>query len=124
MTAAELKAFKQLLQSQKKVLAGDASHLEKEAMNRSRSEAASRDISKFADLGTDNFEQEFQLGLLENSEDILRDIDDALHKIDEGVYGTCEGCTKKIPKGRLKAVPYARMCIHCQEEAEEEAENA
>jgi RNA polymerase-binding transcription factor DksA len=71
-----------------------------------------------ADIGTDNYEQEFTLGLIQNEEATLHDIDEALAKIDEGTYGNCEGCEKKIPKARLKVVPHARLCVECQRKEE------
>ncbi|NOZ78230.1 MAG: TraR/DksA family transcriptional regulator [Acidobacteria bacterium] len=46
---------------------------------------------------------------------ILRRIDKALERIDEGAYGTCLNCSQPIQKGRLDAVPWARFCIECQE---------
>jgi DnaK suppressor protein len=64
-----------------------------------------------ADIGTDNFEQEFALGLMDSERKILAEINDALGRIDEGVYGTCEGTGKPIAKARLEANPWARYCI-------------
>ena len=44
--------------------------------------------------------------------------DDALKKIDDGLFGVCEDCKGSIAKGRLKAVPFARLCVKCQEKKE------
>src|SRR5512147_556400 len=80
--------------------------------------AASGDLSTvpfhMADLGTDNFEHEFTLGLIENEEEELREIDLALERLEKGAYGLCESCEKPIPKGRLLVIPYARLCIECK----------
>jgi RNA polymerase-binding protein DksA len=64
-----------------------------------------------ADLGTDNYEQEFALGLMDGERKLLREIDDALERIEQGTYGICEGTGKPILKARLKAQPWARYCV-------------
>jgi RNA polymerase-binding transcription factor DksA len=64
-----------------------------------------------ADLGTDNWEQEFNLGLMENQRQDLREIDDALERIANGTYGICLGTGKPITKARLRAKPWAKYCI-------------
>ena len=66
-----------------------------------------------ADLGTDNFEQEMSMTLLENNRQLLDEIDAALKRIGDGTFGKCEACGKDIAPGRLQALPYARYCIDC-----------
>jgi RNA polymerase-binding transcription factor DksA len=66
-----------------------------------------------ADLGTDSFEQQFTLGLLENNEQTLEEVAAALERIEQGSFGRCEECQKTIPHARLEALPYARYCIAC-----------
>jgi phage/conjugal plasmid C-4 type zinc finger TraR family protein len=66
-----------------------------------------------ADLGTDNYEQEFTLGLLQNQEQALQEISLALDRIDKGTYGRCEECGNPIPKARLQALPHTRHCVAC-----------
>ena len=56
--------------------------------------------------------------ILETEHDILRAIDDALARIDEGSYGTCQQCGENIASVRLAAVPYAALCIDCARRAE------
>jgi DnaK suppressor protein len=50
----------------------------------------------------------------------LRDIDDALRRIEEGTYGYCEECGEPIEEGRLIAKPFAVLCVRCKEEKERE----
>lgn len=92
-----------------------------EALKMSRQDA-SGDLSNvpihMADVGTDNYERDLMIELIENGEEGLRNIDTALEKMDDGSYGVCEICAKKINKERLKAVPYAKLCIDCQREEE------
>ncbi len=66
-----------------------------------------------ADLGTDNFEQEFTLNLLQNQEQALAEIGDALERVRQGSFGRCEECQAAIPKARLQALPYTRHCVAC-----------
>lgn len=73
-----------------------------------------------ADLGTDNFQQEFMVGVLEEEMRQLNEIDAALRRIDEGTYGICEDCQKRIPKARLNAVPQALLCVDCKRLEERE----
>ena len=66
-----------------------------------------------ADLGTDNFEQEFTLSLLQNEEQVLGEIREALKRMDAETFGKCEECQGAIPKARLQAPPYTRHCVKC-----------
>ena len=118
MTKQELASYKKLLQQRRAVLAGDVNHLEEGALRKSKDDAATLDISNFADLGTDNFEQDFMIGLIENSEETLREIDGALQRIEDGNFGVCEEGGHPVGKSRLKVIPWARLCIECQRKAE------
>jgi len=71
-----------------------------------------------AELGSDNFEQEFTLSLMETEEDTLGLIDAALSRIEGGTYGRCTQCDGTIPKARLTAIPYTPVCIKCAEARE------
>jgi RNA polymerase-binding transcription factor DksA len=63
---------------------------------------------------TMNVERERDLALSAQAMAAVEDIDRALAKIDEGTYGICERCGKPIPKERLKALPYAALCVACK----------
>ena len=114
LTAEEIQHFKELLLQKRAELIGDVNSIENEALKKSRLDAAG-DLSSMpihmADIGTDNFEQEFALGLMDSERKILAEIADALGRIDKGVYGICEGTGKPIAKARLEANPWARYCI-------------
>lgn len=113
--------FQKLLEVSRKKIVGDLAHLEKDTLNLSQRDA-SGDLSGYslhmADMATDNFDREFNLGLVSSEQQILNQIDEALQKIDEGSYGICAVCKKPISQKRLLAVPYARFCIKCQSEEE------
>ncbi len=66
---------------------------------------------EYADAGTATFERERDESLTDNARDLLRKIEKALVRMDEGTYGLCERCGKPIEKARLKALPYATLCI-------------
>ena len=71
-----------------------------------------------ADHASDMFDREVDESLEENAELIVREIDDALARIDAGTYGTCVRCGQPIPDERLEAVPYAVLCVSCKREEE------
>ena len=73
-----------------------------------------------ADVGSETFEREKDLTILDEIEGELADIEHALRRLDEGTYGTCEACGKTIPDERLEAMPAARFCVDDQAEAERE----
>lgn len=114
LTAAEIAHFKQMLLKKWTEIIGDVSLIENEALKKSRIDAAG-DLSSMpihmADIGTDNFEQEFALGLMDSERKLLVEIRDALIRITERIYGICEGTGKPISKARLNANPWARYCI-------------
>ena len=64
-----------------------------------------------AELGSETFERELQLTTLTIVEAELKDIDDALRRLDDGTYGICEECGKPIDEARLEAMPWARYCV-------------
>ncbi len=78
------------------------------------------DLASFAETGTDSFNLETALNIASSESRRLRDIMDALDRIDQGTYGICEGSGKLIPKKRLEAFPSARYCVEYQQELEKE----
>jgi len=116
MNQAELDAFRQQLLDLRSRLRGDVSHLTTEALRTTGGEASgslSNTPIHMADLGTDNFEQEFTLGLIQNEEQALDEIAGALDRLDQHTFGHCEECQKEIPRPRLQALPYTRHCVDC-----------
>jgi len=102
-----------LLQKRREIVT-NVNEMEDEALKQSRLDA-SGDLSSMpihmADIGTDNYEQEFALGLMDSERKLLNEIDNALHRIEEKTYGICEGSGKPIRKVRLEAQPWARYCV-------------
>jgi len=115
LSAKDLSAFKDMLTQIRGVLSGDMSHLEEEAFG----VGGNRDTSDLRVGDTaDGYYQEFNLELLERDQSTLREVDEALERIENGSFGLCEGCEEPIARERLKAMPHARNCIECQREAE------
>ncbi len=113
----ELEQFRKILRERRTVLNGFVNRMQDEALNKSRDDSGG-DFNHMADMGTDNYDQEFTLGLIENEESEVREIDRALKKIVDGTFGLCESCGCNIPKARLKALPSARTCVQCKEAEE------
>ena len=114
LTAAELAYFRELLVEKLKEIIGDVNHIELGALKTSRQDSAG-DLSSMpihmADIGSDNYEQEFSLGLMDSERKIVREIHEALKRIQDGTYGVCEGTGEPIPKIRLKGIPWTRYCL-------------
>ncbi len=114
LTSANTEHFKQMLLEKRREILRNVNEFEDEALKKSRLDAAG-DLSSMpihmADIGTDNYEQEFALGLMDSERKLLREIDDALGRIEQKTYGICEGTGKPIPKARLEAQPWAKYCI-------------
>jgi DnaK suppressor protein len=114
LSAADAKHFRELLLEKRREILKNVNEFEDEALRKSRLDA-SGDLSSMpihmADLGTDNYEQEFSLGLMDSERKLLREIDNALGRIENKTYGICQGTGKPISRARLEARPWARYCV-------------
>lgn len=116
----ELEEFKALLLDVQARVRGDVDTLSSGALG---SEFDSKSPTHMAELGTETYEQDFSLRVMEGDQEVLKEIRAALKRIDNGTYGLCEGCLSEgktsaksvIPKMRLKVIPYARHCVSCAE---------
>jgi RNA polymerase-binding protein DksA len=112
----ELETFRRLLQGLRSRLRGDLDQMTDEALRRSQNET-SGNLSNvplhMADVGTENYDQEFTLELIENEQETLEQVHQALGRIEAGTFGRCQECNEPIAKSRLQALPYTRHCIQC-----------
>jgi len=119
----EREAYKKILLDIKQKVVGEIKNLEDNNLKKSQREATG-ELSGYtfhmADVASDNYDREFALDLVASERDIVYKIDDALRRIEERKFGACEGCNKKISKQRLKAMPYAKLCIACQSKSEKD----
>jgi len=122
LTKAELNKFRKLLLEKRIEILSAVTNIEKESLKKSRLDATG-DLSNvpihMADIGTDNFEQEFALDLMDSERKLLDEIHGALERIEDGTFGICEGTDKPIPKARLKAQPWARYCVEYARKVEQ-----
>ena len=107
----DLEHFRELLLAKRRELVGDMSQMEREALRSTTGTNLSNLPLHMADMGTDNYEQEFTLGLVEKDRQLLREINQALAKIQDGTYGICEATGKPIGRPRLEAQPWAKYSI-------------
>jgi DnaK suppressor protein len=118
----ELVPYRQTLQSLRARLRGDLDQMTDEALRRDNG-GGTGNLSNvplhMADVGTDNYDQEFTLGLIENEQGTLELINEALARMEKGTYGQCVECAEPISKPRLQAIPYARHCIRCARKLED-----
>jgi DnaK suppressor protein len=121
MKKAEMKVYKERLLALRARLRGDVNAMADAALRKTRSEA-NGDLSSMpihmADIGSDNYEQEFTLTLMQSDEVTLESIEAAIERIEDGAFGACEECTGPISKARLNAIPYTPLCIKCAQKME------
>jgi len=112
--------YRKLLTNARSDLAGQVRRL-KEDLNKSRKDS-SGDLSGYsyhmADAATDTFNEQVESDIVSSETETLREIEEALERLDEGTYGICEMCGEPIAPKRLTAIPYARLCIKCKAESE------
>jgi RNA polymerase-binding transcription factor DksA len=127
MKQKELNEYKKILLERREKLLGNVNFMHEEALSKS-GQSACGDLSNvpihMADIGTDNYERDLTIDLIQNGEGEVRTIDIALEKIADRTFGVCEGCQKKISKTRLTALPHASHCIECQRKEEIEGGSA
>lgn len=120
MKKADQKVYKERLLELRARLRGDVSALAEAAL--SSQNGANGELSSIpshmADLGSNTFEQNNTLMLMDNEEMVLAQIEDALERIEDGKYGSCAHCEGRIPKMRLNVIPYTPYCVKCASELE------
>ena len=126
MKPEELKSFRMMLKLLQARLRGDVEQLQDEAFSTSESGSDQRSSNHMAEMGSDAWDLDFSLQLVESDQGVLEEISHALKKVDDGTYGLRELCLQqglpdtkaKIPKTRLQAIPHARNCVDCERKKE------
>ena len=120
MKKADVKPFKEMLLQLRARLRGNVSSLADAALssNGAGKGGSSAVSNHMADMGSDTYEQNNTILLMNNEGESLTQIEGALERVEEGVYGVCLECETKIPKTRLKAIPYSPHCVKCASELE------
>jgi len=126
LTKKDLKHFEERLLEERRKLLGQLGYLEK-TMNQTQRDAGG-DLSAYsfhmADMGTDAMEREKAFLFASAEGRLLYNVDQALRRLYRSEYGVCEECGKEIGKPRLDAIPFAGLCVACQEKHERESNSA
>ena len=120
VSKADMKRLKKMLIEERDRLISSIRNIEEASRTESGHDNGA-DLSSFAETGTDNFNLETALNIAGTESKRLRDVMDALMRIEKGTYGICEGSGKPIPLKRLEAFPSARYCVEYQEQLEKES---
>ncbi|MFN2543111.1 MAG: TraR/DksA family transcriptional regulator [Actinomycetota bacterium] len=109
----ELDDFRAALLKEQSELKAQLAELEESTFSTTQSEVSGETAfdEEYADAGTATFERERDLSLENNIRDLLGKIEKALVRLEDGSFGICERCGKPIEKARLRALPYANLCI-------------
>lgn len=117
----DLEKFRELLLAERERLEGELHEIEERASRLEDYERGS-EVSSYddhpADLASETFEREKDLAIGESVEGMLHKVISALEKVDKGTYGLCDACNRPIKKARLKALPFATLCLDCQDRLE------
>ncbi|GAB4257201.1 MAG: hypothetical protein Kow0092_03910 [Deferrisomatales bacterium] len=111
-----MERFREKLLALRKEIAGEVQTLKTEGF------ALGTDGTQ--DVGDDaanTYARQLLLNLSEREREVLRQVDEALDRIDEGTFGTCEDCGEPIEEARLEALPYATLCVECKSNREARA---
>ena len=113
MDAKALEAIREKLLAMRRDMAGDVETLKREGF--SLGTDGTQDV---ADDAANTYARQMLLGLSERERAVIRQIDEALDRIDEGGFGLCEDCGDEIGEARLLALPYATLCVECKAKQE------
>lgn len=114
-SAPQLKPLRKALLERRTRVMGDLNLMGDEAL---RAADPDVDAESVADHGSDAYERNLTLGLMEQDAKLLRKMEEALTAMDAGTYGVCSECEGSIPLARLEALPFATTCVPCQTRAE------
>lgn len=117
LTKAKLEKYRLLLLAKRAELFGDVESMENEAL-RSGTGGLSHTPQHIAEQGSDSYDQTLSLNLAAKDRRLIKEIDDALKRIEEGTYGLCEMTSQPIPEDRLDELPWARYTIEAAREIE------
>ena len=110
-----MKTIKEMLLKKREDLVQEISRRSKAS-----TESGAQDIGDILDSVSEERTRELDMILTDREKRKLAQIDDAIERIDENTYGLCEDCGIKIPKARLRVLPFAKYCVECQEKTERE----
>lgn len=113
MRATEKKKIRQQLELKRRE--ANEAYRRSQTVNR---EATAEPLQDIADQASEGYRKEFLYSLSDGERATLLQVEEALRRMDDGTYEKCRSCEQKIPLARLKAIPWASLCIECQEQQE------
>jgi RNA polymerase-binding protein DksA len=117
MSAIDVESFRPLLEQERERIAAQIAHLHDDnsrSMEDELGELTRGLDNHLGDMASVTFDRELDEGLEEGAQQTLAQIERAIAKLDDGTYGQCERCGKEIPEARLRARPWALLCIDDQ----------
>lgn len=117
----EMQKFRQMLLAEKARLEAEMEEIESRTSRGADAERAT-ELSSYddhpADLASETFEREKDLAIGESVQSLLDQVHTAMEKLDRGTYGVCDACGRPIKRARLQALPFATLCVECQDRLE------
>jgi len=121
LTERELEEFRQMLEAERDRLTEELEAIEEHLpeVEQVSVDASGGYDEDLADVASDTFEREKGIAIENSVHGLLQQVEEALGRIEEGTFGICEMCGQPIHPERLRALPYARLCIHCKAREEQ-----
>lgn len=121
LTKRELEEFRRQLEAERDRLSAELDAMEEHLpeVEQVSVDASGGYDEDLADVASDTFEREKGIAIENSVQDLLQQVEEALERIDQGTFGVCEACGSPIHPERLRALPYARLCIDCKAREEQ-----
>lgn len=121
LTKRELEEFRRQLEAERDRLSAELEAMEEHLpeVEQVSVDASGGYDEDLADVASDTFEREKGIAIENSVQDLLQQVEEALERIDQGTFGVCEACGSPIHPERLRALPYARLCIDCKAREEQ-----
>jgi RNA polymerase-binding protein DksA len=117
----QMEKDREILLAEKARLEAELEEIESRTSRTSDAERAT-ELSSYddhpADLASETFEREKDLAIGESVQSLLDQVHTALEKVERGTYGICDACGRPIKRARLQALPFATLCLECQDRLE------
>lgn len=118
ITPDKIEHYREILLERRSALVGQVQSLAEDVVKSTQSTEHSKSPLSLAENASDAFEQDFAFITMESEEELVRKIDGALRRIREGTYGDCDECGAAINRERLEVLPFADLCMKCQQQEE------
>lgn len=118
LTPEEIEEFKSLLLQKRREILGNVESIEKDTLRKENTDLSHMPLH-LGDMGSDTFEVENSLNLVDSERKMLVEVDEALNRIEAGTYGLCLGNNKPIGRARLNAIPWTKYSIEFASQLEQ-----